>query len=407
MEPNRPTITPQGVVGVFIVLLGIVFTLDNLGLVQSHQILQYWPLAPIGVGLLIIIHAEATRDWIRGTVWLAAGSLFLANNLGWIKFRIEAFWPLLLVAFGLHIIFRSQETLPNRMEREQQRMQERLLRKKARWERKLHRWQAEHGGEAAPPWAQNWSAKWQEKWAETQAKFQESQAKLHEEWQKHPHDDWQDKLKHTIESFSCNKRDVDVDVPLDVHVDAAGTPYGATGAGAGVNAAAAGMPEANAAAGGGATGQAGGPASAGAGAGASGGVGGFASGSWDAASGEHDGPSSSWGPHRISMFALMSGVSRRVIGMPFRGAAATAVMGGIELDLRQATLPDDAVIDLFAFWGGIEITVPRDWIVVNQGFALMGGIEDKTGNVPRPGGPRLFIRGMALMGGVEIKNPRM
>jgi hypothetical protein len=403
MEPNRPTITPQGVVGVFIVLLGIVFTLDNLGLVQSHQILQYWPLAPIGVGLLIIIHAEATRDWIKGTVWLAAGVLFLANNLGWLRFRIEAFWPLLLVALGLHIIFRSQETLPNRMEREQQRMQERLLRRKARWERKLHRWQEHHGGEAAPPWAQDWSAKWQEKWLETQAKFQESQAKFHEEWQKHHHEDWQDRLKHTMQSFAGKPPERDVDVPVDVHVDGVGTPYGAPPSGSG--AAGVGV-NANASAGAGATGQAGASASAGAGAGtgAGAGVGGFASGSWSTPGGEQSG----WGhPHRISMFALMSGVSRRVIGMPFRGAAATAVMGGIELDLRQATLPDDAVIDLFAFWGGIEIVVPRDWIVVNQGFALMGGIEDKTGNVPRPGGPRLFIRGMALMGGVEIKNPRM
>src|SRR5581483_5025793 len=279
MEPNRPTITPQGVVGVFIVLLGIVFTLDNLGLVQSRAILQYWPLAPIGIGLLIVIHAEAARDWVKGTVWLAAGCLFLANNLGYIKFRIEAFWPLLLVAFGLHIIFRSQETLPTRLEREQHRAQERLLRKKARWEVKLHRWQAEHGTEAAPPWAQTWSAKWQEKWAETQAKFQESQAKFNEEWQKHHHEDWQDKLKHTIESFSCNtpKRDVDVNVPVDVHVDATGTPYGAppsgagaAGAGAGATASAAGTPGANASAGAGATGQAGGSAYAGAG----GGVGG-------------------------------------------------------------------------------------------------------------------------------------
>jgi len=81
------------------------------------------------------------------------------------------------------------------------------------------------------------------------------------------------------------------------------------------------------------------------------------------------------------------------------------VMGGIELDLRQATLPEDAVIELFAFWGGIEIWVPREWSVVNQGFALMGSIEDKTGNLPqRPGQPRLVLRGMALMGGVEIKN---
>jgi hypothetical protein len=65
MDTNRPHITPQGFVGVFIVLVGIIFLLDNFGLVQSGQVFQYWPLAPLGIGLLIIIHANETRDWIR------------------------------------------------------------------------------------------------------------------------------------------------------------------------------------------------------------------------------------------------------------------------------------------------------------------------------------------------------
>jgi hypothetical protein len=411
MEPNRPHITPQGVVGVFIVLLGIVFTLDNLGLVQSHEILQYWPLAPIGIGLLIVIHAEQPRDWIRGTVWLGAGALFLAQNLGWIKIRLEAFWPMLLVAFGLHIIFRSQEKLPNRrMEREQRRM----ARLQARMERRTERWHARHG-DAPPPWGEDWARKWQEKWQETQSKFRE-------DWQKHAGEDWQDKLKHTIQSsFSCNQPGgkVDVNVPMDVNVpkdvNVTGVPPGATSPGA--NPGATGAARASATASGTTTG-------------GSAGTGGFAAGAASTPGGQaeptyggygwtsshddvhgHDahGPDeSAWQQgHRFSMFALMGGVKRQVIGVPFRGATMTAVMGGVELDLRQATLPDDAVIELFAFWGGIEIVVPRDWIVVNQGFALMGGVEDKTGNLPRPGGPRLYIRGMALMGGVEIKNPRI
>jgi hypothetical protein len=391
MEPNRPHITPQGVVGVFIVLLGIVFTLDNLGLVESHEILQYWPLAPIGVGLLIVIHAEQTRDWIRGSVWLGAGALFLARNLGWLKFRLEAFWPLLLVAFGLHIVFRSQETVPNRIERQQQRMQRRLLRDKERWARKVQRWHERHGGETPPPWAADWAQKWQEKWQETQFKFRE-------EWNKNPHEDWQDKLKHTMQSFAGKPPETNVDVPINVRVDVPGAPpVGATGA-ASTGATASGATGAGASA---------------AGTAGSGGQSGPSYGGYTWSSSHESSPQDAHGPdesawqqgHRFSMFALMGGVTRQVIGVPFRGATMTAVMGGVELDLRQATLPEDAVIELFAFWGGIEIFVPRDWVVVNQGFALMGSIEDKTGNLPqRPGQPRLVLRGMALMGGVEIKN---
>jgi hypothetical protein len=63
----------------------------------------------------------------------------------------------------------------------------------------------------------------------------------------------------------------------------------------------------------------------------------------------------------------------------FRHADLTAVMGGIELDLRQAgTGGGEAVIDVFVMWGGIEITVPPDWAVSNQVVPIMGGAEDSA-----------------------------
>jgi predicted membrane protein len=79
-------------------------------------------------------------------------------------------------------------------------------------------------------------------------------------------------------------------------------------------------------------------------------------------------------------------------------------MGGCEIDLRKAGIAaDPAVIDTFALWGGIEIYVPDDWEVVNRGFAVMGGFEDKTKRPVEPKG-RLVVTGFALMGGVEISN---
>ena len=54
-------------------------------------------------------------------------------------------------------------------------------------------------------------------------------------------------------------------------------------------------------------------------------------------------------------------------------------MGGIEMDLRPAsTATGDAVIDVFVMWGGIEITVPPDWAVVNHILPIMGGVVDKS-----------------------------
>jgi hypothetical protein len=112
------------------------------------------------------------------------------------------------------------------------------------------------------------------------------------------------------------------------------------------------------------------------------------------------------GHSSFSALAIMGGVARRSSAQDFKGADLTAVMGGCEIDLRQASITPgtEAVIDIFAFWGGIDIKVPEDWTVVTRAMPLMGGVEDKT-RAPQ-GAPvkRLVIRGIVVMGGVVIKN---
>jgi len=107
----------------------------------------------------------------------------------------------------------------------------------------------------------------------------------------------------------------------------------------------------------------------------------------------------------VNLFAMMAGIERRSSSQAFRGGDVSAFMGGCALDLRQAQLADgEAVIDLFAFWGGIELHVPEDWDVVSKVMVLMGGIEDKTKPRVGPARGRLVLRGLALMGGIEIGN---
>ena len=104
-------------------------------------------------------------------------------------------------------------------------------------------------------------------------------------------------------------------------------------------------------------------------------------------------------------FALMSGWERRIVSQQFRGGEATAVMGGGEIDLREAKIgTSPAVIDIFTMMGGIDIRVPGDWMVTNEVQALLGGVEDgrkERGNDPNK---QLIVKGFAVMGGVEIKN---
>jgi hypothetical protein len=108
----------------------------------------------------------------------------------------------------------------------------------------------------------------------------------------------------------------------------------------------------------------------------------------------------------VSAFAFMAGVKRQSSALAFRGGDASAIMGGIELDLRNAKIADgeEAVIDAFAWWGGVEIAVPENWRVVGKVMPLMGGFEDKTRGNSNGTGPVLIVRGIAVMGAVEVKN---
>ena len=109
------------------------------------------------------------------------------------------------------------------------------------------------------------------------------------------------------------------------------------------------------------------------------------------------------GDQVISDFAFWSGVKRRISSASFKGGDLTAIMGGIELDLRGAgTANGEAVIDVFAMWGGIEITVPPDWEVSNRITPIIGGAEDKSSG-SQGARNRLVLRGFVVMGGVEIK----
>jgi len=104
-----------------------------------------------------------------------------------------------------------------------------------------------------------------------------------------------------------------------------------------------------------------------------------------------------------NLSAVMSGSKSQNSSQNFRGGELTAVMGSIELDLRNASIDGSATINVFAVWGGIEVKVPGDWTVMSQGIPILGGIEDRT-VPPMDRSKTLFIQGYAIMGGVEIKN---
>ena len=69
----------------------------------------------------------------------------------------------------------------------------------------------------------------------------------------------------------------------------------------------------------------------------------------------------------IDASAMMSGIVLKNDSQEFAGGEINAVMGAVEIDLRQAAIATEAVLHLSVIMGGVEIRVPREWSVSVNG----------------------------------------
>jgi hypothetical protein len=93
--------------GVLLVLLGLVFLLNNFHLVPVG-LWQWWPLPVLGAGLLLLGRGAARRQGaslVAGMVLAALGVFWLLDNLGRVDERL--FVPVLLIALGVGLLLRS------------------------------------------------------------------------------------------------------------------------------------------------------------------------------------------------------------------------------------------------------------------------------------------------------------
>ena len=100
----------------------------------------------------------------------------------------------------------------------------------------------------------------------------------------------------------------------------------------------------------------------------------------------------------------MSGSRRRGRFRAVGSINSVAVMGGNEIDLREAEIEGgELTLNLIAFMGGAEVYVPDSIELDVGGFSFMGGHEEVgSERPPRPGAPLIRIRIYNVMGGASI-----
>lgn len=101
--------------------------------------------------------------------------------------------------------------------------------------------------------------------------------------------------------------------------------------------------------------------------------------------------------------ATFGGQKVDLSGQEFNGANLDAVFGSVELDISNAILKKDQVINANAIFGGIEIRVPTGVNIKVKSTPIFGGVDSKIKTVYNESLPTLYINGTAMFGGVEIK----
>jgi hypothetical protein len=108
----------------------------------------------------------------------------------------------------------------------------------------------------------------------------------------------------------------------------------------------------------------------------------------------------------FELASYVGGASRTSTATSLRRGVVRVFCGGVDLDLRSAVLdPAGAALDLSATWGGVNVTVPRDWRVLVEDRSKLGGVD--VGVTPPDelpdDAPLLRVTVAARLGGAAIR----
>ena len=78
-----------------------------------------------------------------------------------------------------------------------------------------------------------------------------------------------------------------------------------------------------------------------------------------------------------------------------------AIFGGIDLDLKNANIVEDKIINATSVFGGINILVPENINIQVKSTSIFGGVNNKTKNKEEQ--PTIYVKAFCLFGGVDIK----
>ena len=97
----------QTVLGLAILLMGVLFLLDNASVIEIGSVWKYWPLILVAAGFAKLVNENTKKGKIEGA-WLAFIGIWLFfsfNHIFGLSFRTS--WPLLIIAWGVTMLWKE------------------------------------------------------------------------------------------------------------------------------------------------------------------------------------------------------------------------------------------------------------------------------------------------------------
>ena len=91
--------------GLLIIAFGVILLLDQEGIVRAWDVWRFWPLILIAHGLRLLFRAGTAPERLWGVVEIIFGVVFQLDYLGYRYFQFIHTWPLLVIGAGLWIIY--------------------------------------------------------------------------------------------------------------------------------------------------------------------------------------------------------------------------------------------------------------------------------------------------------------
>jgi predicted membrane protein len=93
--------------GGILILLGVVYALDAFGVLTAGDILRYWPLILIGIGVTKISQARISSQRTAGFILVAIGGVFLLRTFHFVWFRGRDMWPVVFLLVGGFLVWQA------------------------------------------------------------------------------------------------------------------------------------------------------------------------------------------------------------------------------------------------------------------------------------------------------------